>query len=103
MPKTTPISKPKALGVRDRNGRFTVGNPGGPGRPNRNSDTRRYFLDTMKRMVEHPERFTDRQRDALVELLTSFMERPSDEEAIAAASVLVSMNELDLRASRCVR
>src|SRR4051812_22457027 len=84
LPARRPISG------RSRDGRFAAGNPGGPGRPKKSEEANRHFLSTVRRIVEHPDWFSDDQRDALVRLITSLMDGP-DHQAIAAASVLVEM------------
>jgi hypothetical protein len=99
MATQTKTSKADTVEIRDRNGRFTAGNPGGPGRPKRDEETRRQFLSTISRMIDQPSRFSERQRNQLVELLTSFMDG-SDQQAIAAATVLVEMNAVGIRQGR---
>ncbi len=82
---------------RGRDGRFAAGNPGGPGRPKKSEETNRQFLSTVQRIINQPDRFTDRQREALVDLVTSLMDGP-DHQAITAATVLVQMDQADLEA-----
>lgn len=89
------------LTTRNTNGQFAAGNPGGPGRPRKRAEVHRHFLSTVQRIIEHPERFTTHQRDAMVRLVTSFMEG-TDQEAIAAATVLIEMEGENIDRDRII-
>lgn len=82
--------------TRTKKGRFAKGNAGGPGRPRRKDELIRTFLREIERVIESPHLFTARQRRALVRLTTDLM-NGSDEQAIAAASILVRMDNFTLR------
>lgn len=77
-------------------GRFAKGNAGGPGRPRRRDEINRNFLREIERLIDSPQKFTASQREALVRLVTSFVEGSDDERAIAAASILVRMDAATL-------
>jgi len=85
---------------RNRNGTFAVGNSGGPGRPRKSEETHRHFLSTVAGIIQNPERFSKQQREALVRLVTSLALDGPDHQAIAAATVLVEMNGVDMENDR---
>jgi hypothetical protein len=57
----------------------------------------------LRRHARRPERFTDRQRAALVGLVGMALAEPDDDLAIAAAGLLVAMEGENLRRDRAER
>ena len=59
------------------------------------------LLSAFKRAAPHPDRFTEGEREAMVELLAVYVQSPNNQIAMRAVEAVVAMLGFNADAERC--